>query len=376
MIEYKKVFFSILKSALWGTSFEVPHGFKEWREVCTLARSQSVLGLVANFILNAPELNQLLSDDLKLKLKRFVIGNFSTSQMLNNALLKVVQALREHGIDPVLLKGQGIAKYYPVPELRQCGDIDIYVGAKNFEKSCEVIGALSTPEDHTGDIPSLKHFHTKLGPASIEIHRYTDVYFPKRLDRIYQKISDDGMNSGQVVLDFSGVPVLTPSIDFNVFFIFNHFWHHFIADGVGLRQICDWALLLYHNQGKINLQYLESVLKQMRLFKEWKVFGYIAVNSLGLPAEEMPFYDPKCSKLAAMVLDLIMLEGNFGQENMKGHNRPKGYYAGKWYSFRKRFVRNLRVLRIFPIEALRHLSKVFFIGVAVIFSDKFKLYQD
>lgn len=377
-MKYKAIesFFSILRSALWGTSVEVPQGFNEWGRVCAVAKSQSVLGLVANVLLNDSELNEKLPEDLKKRLKRFVISNFSTSQMLNNALLKVVQALREHGIDPVLLKGQGIAKYYPVPELRQCGDIDIYVGEKNFEKSCEVIGVLSTPEDHEGDIPSLKHFHTKLGAASIEIHRYTDVYFPKSLNRVYQKISDAGMNCEQVTLEFSGVPVLTPSVDFNVFFIFNHFWHHFIADGVGLRQICDWVLLLHHNHAKIDLQYLESVLKQMRLFKEWKVFGYIAVNSLGLPADEMPFYDPKCSKLAAKVLDLIMLEGNFGKENLKGYNRPKGYVAGKWYSFRKRFARNLRVLRIFPIEALRHITKVFVCGIGVMFSDKFRIYED
>jgi hypothetical protein len=79
-----------------------------------------------------------------MNLKHFVISNFSTSQMLNNALIAVVQELREYGIDPVLLKGQGIAKYYPVPELRQCGDIDIYVGENHFAKTCEVIGTMSS----------------------------------------------------------------------------------------------------------------------------------------------------------------------------------------------------------------------------------------
>ena len=106
------------------------------------------------------------------------------------------------------------------------------------------------------------------------------------------------------------------------------------------------------------------------------MFGYIAVNTLGLPADEMPFYDPKYKKAAKKVLELIMLEGNFGKENMKGYNRPKGYIAGKWYSFKKRFGRNFRVLRIFPKESLRHMAKVTCVGIAVMFNDKYSKYED
>lgn len=373
------LFFNILKSALWGLDDRLDASSLSRDDVMTalsIAKAQTVLGMVANEVMQTSSLSCLLNEADKAGLKRLVMSNLTTGQMLNNALINIVLELRKHGIDPVLLKGQGIAKYYPMPELRQCGDIDIYVGKEKFAKACEIIGAMSTPEDHQGDIPSLKHYHTRIGHAFIEIHRYTDVYWPRRYDRVYQKISDAGMHSNLVPLDFVDAEVLTPSVDFNVFFIFNHFWHHFIADGVGLRQMCDWVRLLHVNQGKINLDYLSDVLCKMKLMKEWKVFGYIAVNTLGLPADEMPFYDPKYKKAADKVLELIMLEGNFGKENMKGYKRPKGYVAGKWYSFKRRFGRNLRVLRIFPMESLRHITKVFVCGIGVMFSDKFKKYED
>ena len=73
------------------------------------AKVQSVLGLVADVILADENLCSVLSDDQCRMLKHFVIGNFSTSQMLNNTLVNVVEALRQNGVDPVLLKGQGIA---------------------------------------------------------------------------------------------------------------------------------------------------------------------------------------------------------------------------------------------------------------------------
>ena len=378
-MQYTQLFFHILKSSLWGDNAILDASGLSRNDVMgalRIAKAQTVLGIVANEVLKTDSLSALLTDEDKAGLKRFVMSNLATGQMLNNALVNSVLELRKHGIDPVLLKGQGIAKYYPMPELRQCGDIDIYVGQEQFAKSCEVIGAMSTPEDHQGDIPSLKHFHTRIGKAFIEIHRYTDVYWPKRLDRVYQRISDEGMSEGLVSLDFAGVQVMSPAVDFNVFFIFNHFWHHFIADGVGLRQICDWVRLLHVNKGRIDLDKLSSVLREMGLMKEWQVFGCIAVDTLGLPVEEMPFYDAKYRMKAEKVLALIMREGNFGQENLKGYNRPKGYVAGKWYSFKHRFGRNLRVLRLFPFEALQHISKVFVCGIGVMFSDKFEKYVE
>ncbi len=375
----RKVFFSLLRSALWGSELDIEVeslSRKNISDVINIAVSQTVLGLVANELMTRKEFVDALEVDLCERLTLMVQKNFFHHQKQNTVLLGIVKELRKHGIEPVLLKGQGISKYYPIPELRQCGDIDIYVGQKNFAKACEVIGTMSTPEEHQNDIPSLKHFHTRIGPAFIEIHRYTDVYFPSRYDKKYQEISDAGMHSDLVPLDFSGVGVMTPSVDFNIFFIFNHFWHHFIADGVGLRQICDWVRLLHVNHGKINLEYLSTVLCEMKLMKEWKVFGYIAVNTLGLPADEMPFYDLKYKKTAGKVLELVMLEGNFGHENLKGNKRPDGYIAGKWYSFKRRFGRNLRVLRIFPKESMRHMAKVICIGIAVMFNDKYSKYED
>ena len=373
------LFFNILKSALWGLDDRLDASSLSRNDVMValrVAKSQTVLGMVANEVMRTISLSALLTDEDKVGLKRFVMSNLATGQMLNNALVNIVQALRKHGIDPVLLKGQGISKYYPIPELRQCGDIDIYVGQENFAKACEVIGEMSAPEDHQGDIASLKHFHTKIGSVFIEIHRFTDVYYPRRYDLKYQKISDAGMHSNLVPMDFVGAEVLTPSIDFNVFFIFNHFWHHFISDGVGLRQICDWVRLLHVNYGKIDLDYLYNVLHELKLMKEWQVFGYIAVNTLGLPADEMPFYDAKYEKRASKLLNLIIREGNFGVEKHKEYKRPEGYFAGKLYTLTQNAKRDLYISQIFPMQAFKHISKVFFDGMRNLICNKFSAHED
>ena len=299
------------------------------------------------------------------------MSNLSTSRTWNITLQKIVQGLRLQGIEPCVLKGQGIAQYYPNPDLRQCGDIDLYVGQKDYEKTCEIIGAMGTESDHESDKEILKHFHTHIGKVPVEIHRYTDVYYQNRLNRIYQAISDEGFCAEPVEVDIAGFKITTPPIDFNVFYIFNHLWHHFIADGVGLRQICDLAMLLHKCYGQIDQNNLKRMLEKMGLMKQWKVFGNIAVDVVGLPKEEFPFYDSSYVKLTEKVYRLVMLEGNFGQANLKDDNRPSGYLAGKLHSLIFRSRRNLRVLSLFPKDALRHIHRVIAIGIKAVLKDAF-----
>jgi hypothetical protein len=191
------------------------------------------------------------------------------------------------------------------------------------------------------------------------------------LDRIYQEISDDGISVAPIEVELAGYPVKTPSVNFNVFYIFNHLWHHFIADGVGLRQICDLCVLLHRFHGQIDYNYLRNVLERMGLMKQWKIFGSIAVDKLGLPVEEYPFYDKKYSRLKEKVFRLVMLEGNFGQQNLKEHKRPDGYLRGKLYSLAFRTKRNMRVLFLFPKDSLRHIGKVVDKGIRAVLIDIF-----
>ena len=90
-----------------------------------------------------------------------------------------------------------------------------------------------------------------------------------------------------------------------------------------------------------------------------------------MPKEEFPFYDSSYVKLSEKVYRLVMLEGNFGQANLKGDNRPSGYLAGKLHSLIFRSRRNLRVLSLFPKNALRHIHRVIVIGIKTVLKDAF-----
>ena len=287
MESYEKLFFEILQNGLWGKPIEAVPTRNDMLHVVKLALSQTVLGIVGNVIITDKTLSSYLTERELAYLRKLVMSVVSVSYTWNCSVRNIFMEMHDNGVDPILLKGQGIAQYYPNPDFRQCGDIDLYVGKQYFEKACEVVKALATENDMATVKHTKKHFHIYLGKVPIELHLYSDVYYPKRLDRIYQEISDAGISVAPVEVKLAGYPVKTPSVNFNVFYIFNHLWHHFIADGVGLRQICDLCVLLHRFHGQIDHDYLQNVLERMGLLKQWKIFGSIAVEKLGLPVEEL-----------------------------------------------------------------------------------------
>ena len=58
-------------------------------------------------------------------------------QILNS---KLTQKLREAGITAVTLKGYSVSRYFPVPEYRKSGDVDLFVnGKENIEKAVKLL---------------------------------------------------------------------------------------------------------------------------------------------------------------------------------------------------------------------------------------------
>ena len=87
------VFLELLRVSLWGGEPQIPNDFKDWGKVFMLAKTQSVLSLVANAVLNDPKLSGQLADGMKAKLKGYVMANMATHSMLNNSVVQVVSAL-------------------------------------------------------------------------------------------------------------------------------------------------------------------------------------------------------------------------------------------------------------------------------------------
>lgn len=363
MLPSQATYLELLRASLWEREAVVVAPI-DWPAVVALAQRQSTLCLVAHaaFQLDGPlQPPAAWQSQLQAQLMKTVNAHASTNRMI----ARMARALQNEDIHPVLLKGQGMAAYYHQPLLRQCGDIDLYVGVASYEQACRIVdeqakafshnlqtsvnssAVLSAASSHSTD----KHYAVELGKGlSLELHQYTEKLSSPKRDAVYQQISDVGTSQQLVPMTFDGVEVMTPSDDFNAFYVFHHLWHHVIGMGLGQRQLCDWAVFLHTHAGKLDVAKLELWLKEMDLLDIWRVFGCMVVRHLGLPAEEMPFYDERLHRRADRLLTYMLREGN--NFDFK-YGRSENPLLRKTATFRYIHRKLFRLLPIFPAVALR-----------------------
>lgn len=349
----KYAYQGLLRAALWNHKDHV-HGTIKWGHVMTRAKDQSTLPLISHVALQGH--SEELNDTNKRLLQALLMQSANAHASANKAIARVFDALRDAGVVPVLLKGQGIAHYYEIPELRQCGDVDIYVGIQSYEKACLVLKEITGQDG----IPGPKHCEFDYGGGLvIEIHKYTEVLPSTKQNAFYQKISDEGTSFNLVPLNIGGTVVPTPEDTFNAFYIFHHLWSHMMGMGVGYRQLCDWAVFLHTHKDTIDKARLATWLETLGLMKVWKVYGWAIVNSLHISAKEVPFADEKYKKKADRLVSYILKHGDnmdykFGREDETKLQHKLG-------SLKYIFSKTYALMGIFPSKAMlffwRSLSK-------------------
>lgn len=353
MTTIQKQFFELVKAGLWGISAN-PVLFDnqtDWEKLYHSARMQAVLGIVFDGIQSLPK-EKFPPRIIYLKWCNVVLQMEETNRLLNRELGAVYSLLRGAGVEPVLMKGQGVALNYRQPLHRQCGDIDIFTGLSDFEKANELLRMEASSEEEE----LYKHASFVWHGVMIENHRIlTQLSAPGPNRRLQQEIRRWHGSSECRTCMIEGVEITLAPLSFDVVFILMHSIQHFLDEGIGLRQLCDWACLLSAQSDSIDKAEVVSFLKSFGLEKAARVFGAIAVCYLGLPSEYLPVsFQPKDLKMAEWLLSDIWAGGNFGKHNAGQPKRPQGYWSGKWHTF----VRVLKRCRewggIVPQEARWH----------------------
>lgn len=308
------IFFALLRSGLYGTPVpetELPASI-EWRNIGELAKKHTVQGIIIESIRYLPE--HLHPTDATLhKMKIFAKGLIRANMTIDKLVENLVEFFKDKGITGILLKGQGVARYYPNPQIRHNGDIDFYVGKKAYKKAVELCKS-GLVKDADSCSETEQHFDFFIDDITIEIHRLaTRMYSPIKNRRLQRWIEDElEHSSDRRGVMFGKTEVTLPSYDFDAFYIFYHAWRHFITGGIGLRQLGDWAMVFHSHGDNIDTERLVKNIRRFGVVKGWKLFAYIVVNRFGLPKDKMPLYDPSYGPKSEKALRYILAGGNFG----------------------------------------------------------------
>lgn len=366
-------FFALIRSGLWGgkAASSPFDGGADWAALLRLASMQSLTGIFAD---GAGTLPRELMPPAETARRLFVTVESirRANRRLDTVLAELEAGLRREGIEGILLKGQGVARAYLNPERRMCGDIDLYPGKGDaYLRCCEIVRSLGESEGREDE--SEKHFHFNRRGCSIEIHSHVmlaaDPFVNRRLQRWTDEMLDDPSKLRHV--EINGVEVNLPPVDFDAVFILQHIANHLLKGGIGLRQLCDWSRYLHVHAAEIDRARLGNNLRTLRLMNCWQLFGWLAVNRLGLPEAEMPFYSPRHEKRALRCLRIILRKGNFGHyDKAARRNLDINFILRKMQTCLIVIGQHAELLRVIPAEVLRHLPWYLLDGIKRLFTGK------
>lgn len=348
-------FFLLLRSGLYGTAIaeaELPDSI-DWKWVISLAKKHFVFGTIIESVQFLPE-NLRPSSPIAAEMSKFALGLIQTGLILDNTVARLVTFFNEHDVSGVLLKGQGVARYYRLPQMRQSGDIDFYVGNTVFRHAVDLCKQhLVNGDNEHGEI--VHHYDFMMDGVLIEIHRLASrIHTPIRRQRFQAWVTEQLEHStGRRSVRLGNGDVTLPSYDFDAIFIFQHAWHHYVGGGIGLRQLCDWAMIFHSHSADIDCVALKENIRRFGMTRGWKLFAWIAVNHLGVSAHKMPLYDPSCAKKAQKAFREIVAGGNFGYFTKAYAKKWDHLYGARyaWHKLRHSTARFLAVSRLAPVEA-------------------------
>jgi hypothetical protein len=235
----------------------------------------------------------------------------------------------------------------------------------NYERSCALVRQWNIIEDDAG-YESVMHLNFRWHKQTVELHRLTTIFDISSYHRRFIEWSEQMLQTTTSLALIDGEEVAVPTPVFNAVFLFYHLYRHFYTVGVGMRQLCDWARCLYTLSDRIDRQELERQLTNFGLLRQWKIFGCILVDWLGLPQDCFPFYDSRMLAKAKRVMRNIEAEGNFGYYSEEQPSSPRPMFKEKLHSLYKKSKRTMSLLRLFPLDAAAYYMNFVFHGCALL----------
>ena len=314
------LFFKLLQVAL-GTREEfsrVPNA-QEWEKLYEEAENQAIVGILLTGLERLPA--EMLPP---LELKLQWIGEVQIIQhenkMKDKAVVNLCRKMEETGIRVFVFKGQTLAAIYPDSSLRQSGDIDFFVHPDDWEKASKWAAEFSGEDIKNTN--SLKHVEWNKEEVQYEMHNLLATFTSPRHRKYWKKVEKElWQTSWTVNIEGYDVPTLSPV--YNILYVFVHLFQHFIKDGIGLRQIVDWYMLLTIYRLEANdVELLECHLNGLGLRKAFIGFGAILTDYLELEPESFPFaISAEEHKEAPLLIENILELGNFGQNHTYSQER-------------------------------------------------------
>lgn len=341
--------FSIIRRGIWGDD-EYCLDDIDWKLLFKMAKEQSVAGFFFEGLCKLPEGTGPHDSDFVMRVASIAQCIKRANLSLNKVVEEIYTKYRELGCEPIIIKGQSVGTRYKTSDLRQCGDIDLYIhDQKQLKKVNEWGASVDGKYDDFYNKHRSFHWHNSI----IENHsQLASLAFTKYRYRLNAIVKSELLNCEQLPKRYIGECVVTElPVTLYAMFLLIHMAYHVLEDGLGLRQIIDWTMFINEHHEEIDKVKFNEWLNELDLVILANSFATICVDNLGLNEYMLPFKLVRNEKLDRLLLEEIFNGGNFGCKHY--------VYKGKvskiedmWRTLWIKMLRYAHFYKFWPKEAL------------------------
>lgn len=250
---YEKTFLTeLLKSFVHGEKLNYETE-PDWAELMRLASIHSVTGILGYMVMKSPcEKSAPIADTMR----KLYFGSISVFLRKTENARRLMKKLDDAGIDHMPFKGFTVRDWYPVPELRSFGDVDMLIRPQDREKSHALMQELGYSVKNDWEPVYSYYSESEL----YEIHtRMMEIDISDKADYqgFFAKAWENAVNVGGHRFE------LKP--EFHFLYLLTHIAKHIRGSGAGIRMYMDLALFIKQLGDEADWACIESWLEELKL---------------------------------------------------------------------------------------------------------------
>lgn len=278
MNHIEQLYLQIIHNTCTQTSSNITISQDVSISLINLAQAQSSLPFLLPYIKDSSLLYNIKHQTKLMMLNYYQIEQFTR---------RIADLFDANNISYILLKGISLAAFYPVPEYRKLGDVDIYINDKEMFNRAS---ALLLANGYTKDDEISDHHQGYLYKVPqtgrtmiLELHyRIVGLYQYAPANKIVDAVFASGAFTPimQKVNDRS-YPVLPPTE--YTFYMIHHMLKHYLYSGFGIRLLCDFSFYLECNYTDIDFVKIHTWCEESKILHLYEIILETCHIYLGLP---------------------------------------------------------------------------------------------
>ena len=342
----EQLFFELIQVAL-GTQICLSHTptADEWGGLYAMAKKQSLVGVCFAGVQKLVEQRQELPEMLYFTWMGMAAMIQQRKEVVNRQCVELQKRLSVDGFRSYILKGQGNSALYRASYvndndnenlclLRQSGDIDVFLegGLDKVLVYARTFGEVKKVNELEMSVPVYEDSSTNSGQVTeVEFHYRPFIMRNPFKNAKLQKFFDDQSEAcftNRISLEnkAESLEIVAPTTKFNLVHQLVHTYHHFITEGVGLRQLMDYYFVIQASNAD-DIRVCQKMVDSLGLNRFASALMWVLMHVFGLKVEQALW--ASCEKDGRLLLDEILMSGNFGHTD----ERAKDILTSRWKAF-------------------------------------------